>query len=209
MSAVTDFAKAFSKSTKSNCKSIETLFTQVIEKLEDGEALNAVLADLTEQYKKPTKNTKSRPKSAYLIFCDEHRPLVKQALLDDGDDAKPASVMRALGAKWKAISEEDKARYQSLAGEAKNMLSEDASCETECKTKCEGKSKAKCETECKTKCAKAKAAAAPKAEKAPKAKEVKAAAPKAEKAAKPVKAEKAPKAKKAKKPVDEEEVADE
>jgi len=57
-----------------------------------------------------------RAKSAYIYFCSAMRATVKAEL---GDDAKATEVTRALGARWKQLSDEEKKPYQESADEDK------------------------------------------------------------------------------------------
>lgn len=63
-----------------------------------------------------SSNTKpKRPQSAYMFFSKAARNQVK----DDFPDAKPSEIMKVLGERWKALSEEDKAMFNKLAMEDK------------------------------------------------------------------------------------------
>lgn len=66
--------------------------------------------------KKPKK-----PLSAFMIFSNAHRAIVKE----ENPDASFAETGKLLGAKWRAASEEEKGRYQKLAIEDKARYQRD------------------------------------------------------------------------------------
>eukprot|EP00695_Tsukubamonas_globosa_P003436 TRINITY_DN631_c0_g1_i4.p2 TRINITY_DN631_c0_g1~~TRINITY_DN631_c0_g1_i4.p2 ORF type:complete len:140 (-),score=64.84 TRINITY_DN631_c0_g1_i4:231-590(-) len=75
--------------------------------------------------KKRTKATKDpnapkKPLSAYMFFCADKRPEVKE----EQPDLKPPQVLKALGEKWREISEEDKKPYEKKAEEDKKRYAE-------------------------------------------------------------------------------------
>eukprot|EP00798_Chlamydomonas_sp_ICE-L_P029001 gene29001-32194_t len=56
--------------------------------------------------------------SAYFVFCDENRAAEKEKILAElGEGAKVsvADVAKALGQKWKTVSEEEKQRFKEVA----------------------------------------------------------------------------------------------
>jgi len=60
----------------------------------------------------PPKAAGERKTTAYQAFCSEQREAVKAEL---GAGVKPAEVTKALGARWKALSDEDKQLYSDMA----------------------------------------------------------------------------------------------
>lgn len=56
----------------------------------------------------PVPDTKAKKPSAYINFVKEVRPVVK----DELPDLQPKEIMSELGKRWKALSEEEKARYK-------------------------------------------------------------------------------------------------
>ena len=55
--------------------------------------------------------------SAYFTFCDEHRAQTKADILDETgfDKISVAQVAKALGEKWKKLSDEEKKQYKEKA----------------------------------------------------------------------------------------------
>lgn len=66
-----------------------------------------------------------RPMNAYMHFCAESREEVKK----ENPDAKAKDILHLLGDKWKALSEEEKKKYNDLAAKDKERY------EKECKEK--------------------------------------------------------------------------
>lgn len=66
-----------------------------------------------------------RPMNAYMYFCAESREEVKK----ENPDAKAKDILHLLGDKWKALSEEEKKKYNDLAAKDKERY------EKECKEK--------------------------------------------------------------------------
>ncbi len=70
----------------------------------------------------PSKLVKKalRGPTAYFVFTEQHRAEAKEELLRAGGrDAKVsvAQVAKALGDKWRGLSDEEKARYKELAAQ--------------------------------------------------------------------------------------------
>lgn len=57
--------------------------------------------------KEKDENEPKRPKSAYLLFCEDKRPELKKQL----PNFKPKEIMIRLGEAWKKLSEEEKKPY--------------------------------------------------------------------------------------------------
>jgi hypothetical protein len=66
------------------------------------------------------KDVPKRSKSAYLFFCAEKRPEVKESNPNMG----PMDVTRELGRLWKELSDEEKIPFQELAKESKEKKQE-------------------------------------------------------------------------------------
>ncbi|KAK0554622.1 Non-histone chromosomal protein 6 [Tilletia horrida] len=80
---------------------------------------SAAASSSKDEKKKRVRKDKSAPKkakSAYIIFCSEYRDRVK----DENPTAGFGDVGRILGAKWKAMSDKDKAPY--LKAQEKDKL---------------------------------------------------------------------------------------
>jgi hypothetical protein len=60
-------------------------------------------------------NTVKRNKSSYMFFCQEIRPDV----LGKNPECKPNQTMTKLGERWRLLSDEEKAKYEIMAGEDK------------------------------------------------------------------------------------------
>ena len=58
------------------------------------------------------KTKAKRPPSAYLLYCAEARGALPEGM-------KVPEQAKMLGAQWKALGEEEKARFQAQAAEAK------------------------------------------------------------------------------------------
>ena len=68
--------------------------------------------------KKPAGDKPKRNKTGYLLYADEVRPAIKAELtaaLEEGEKLKPQDVVKAIGAKWKAESDEVKEEWKSKA----------------------------------------------------------------------------------------------
>ncbi|KAG2442352.1 hypothetical protein HXX76_002438 [Chlamydomonas incerta] len=60
--------------------------------------------------------------TAYMIFCNEHRESVRQRLAAEGLEKIAVTVVaKELGQLWKALSDEDKAKYRVQAEELKQQ----------------------------------------------------------------------------------------
>ena len=70
---------------------------------------------------KKTKNVTDKPKkpkTGYLLFCDEVRPDVKAELMStmqEGEKLKGSEVVKGCAAKWKELSDESKATWNDMA----------------------------------------------------------------------------------------------
>lgn len=72
-----------------------------------------------EKAKKPKKvkdpNEPKKPKSAYIFYVEEHQPAIKNA----NPGSKPNEIFAILGAKWKALDDSKKKKYNDMSDKAK------------------------------------------------------------------------------------------
>ena len=71
-----------------------------------------------------TKNTKDAPKrgrTAYIFFCTEQRPFLKE----EDPDLNTKEITSRLGAKWKSLSDDEKSPYTKLAEKDKKRYEEE------------------------------------------------------------------------------------
>mmetsp|Transcript_9990 Transcript_9990/g.25382 ORF Transcript_9990/g.25382 Transcript_9990/m.25382 type:complete len:202 (+) Transcript_9990:41-646(+) len=72
---------------------------------------------------KPEKKKSTRPKSAYLHFCNDARAKITDELRTTmGSDFKPTAVMKVLGARWQSLDAATKLKYQAKAAEEKALF---------------------------------------------------------------------------------------
>ena len=67
------------------------------------------------------ENHVKKAKSAYNCFCEELRPKV----MADIPDIKPKDVLKELGARWKATSDDARKKYQDLAAKDKERYNKE------------------------------------------------------------------------------------
>tara|TARA_Y100000589_G_C27082267_1_gene600178 strand:+ start:322 stop:1092 length:771 start_codon:yes stop_codon:yes gene_type:complete len=110
-----------------------------------------------------SKQTDDKPKTkrgptGYLMYTASMRPEVKaelEAALGEGEKLKPQSVVTQLAAKWKALSDDDRAEWNEKAKASSPAQSEseeekaEPKAKTEPKAKAESKAKAKSEPKAK------------------------------------------------------------
>jgi hypothetical protein len=70
---------------------------------------------------KKTKDGPKRGRTAYIFFCTEQRPVLKE----EDPDLNTKEITSRLGAKWKSLSEDDKSPYIKLAEEDKKRYEKD------------------------------------------------------------------------------------
>ena len=100
-------------------KMVETL-TKRIEELEK---LNGVVQEVVDdkktkkakKEKKPVDPTKPKKTSGYLVYSGTIRTEVKEKLIADGGEGKPKEVIKAIAARWKELSDEEKAVWNEKA----------------------------------------------------------------------------------------------
>lgn len=77
-------------------------------------------ASIVEATTKPKKTSKPRAANAFMRFSKEQRPHVKT----EEPDLAPKDILRSLGKRWQALSEDDKLPYQEAYELAKQKLLE-------------------------------------------------------------------------------------
>jgi len=100
-------------------KMVETL-TKRIEELEK---LNGVVQEVVDdkktkkakKEKKPVDLNKPKKTSGYLVYSGTIRTEVKEKLIADGGEGKPKEVIKAIAARWKELSDEEKAVWNEKA----------------------------------------------------------------------------------------------
>ena len=73
--------------------------------------------------KKKDPNAPKRPRSAYILYCQENRSAVKTA----NPDFKPSELMSKLGEMWKNLSKEDKQEFVEQAESDKERYNKERS----------------------------------------------------------------------------------
>jgi len=82
---------------------------------------NEVADDKKKTKKKKATGEPKKGKSAYIFFCAEERPLLKE----ENPEMPAKEVLVELGARWKALADKDKKKYNDLAAEDKKRYEED------------------------------------------------------------------------------------
>lgn len=104
-----------SESIRSNSISLIEKVCQELGKPDESERLIKLFIDDSIRVKKfKDKHAPKKAKSAYMCFCDQHRPQVKKSL---GDKADFSSTVKKLAADWKALT--DKSEYEKAAEQDK------------------------------------------------------------------------------------------
>ena len=114
-------------STNTMAMTIEQL-TKMVEtlnkRIDELEKMNGVVAEPLEEKKggkkekkekKPVDPNKPKKRSGYLIYSNSVRAEVKEQLIAEGGEGKPKEVVQAIAAKWKELSEEEKAVWNNKA----------------------------------------------------------------------------------------------
>ena len=65
--------------------------------------------------KKEVDPNKPKKTSGYLIYSSSVRQEVKAKLIEDGGEGKPKEVVQAIAAKWKELTDEEKAVWNEKA----------------------------------------------------------------------------------------------
>jgi len=76
--------------------------------------------------KKPVDPNKPKKTSGYLIYSNSVRAEVKEQLIADGGEGKPKEVVQAIAAKWKELTDEEKAVWNEKAKTPPASEDEDA-----------------------------------------------------------------------------------
>jgi hypothetical protein len=128
-------------------------------------------ADKATKSKGKSKDDADKPKTkrgptGYLLFSKEERPAAKETLMADLEEdtkLKPQDVVREIASRWKALSETEKAVWNSQAADIKSEASSVAASEDDTSVVASDDDEAKPKAETKTD-PKAKAKAKPKVE---------------------------------------------
>ena len=75
-----------------------------------------------EKEKKAVDPNKPKKTSGYLLYSADVREQVKAKLIEDGGEGKPKEVVQAIAAKWKALTDEEKALWNDKAKAAKEHV---------------------------------------------------------------------------------------
>jgi hypothetical protein len=134
-------------------------------------------ADKATKSKGKSKDDADKPKTkrgptGYLLFSKEERPAAKETLMADLEEdtkLKPQDVVREIASRWKALSETEKAVWNSQAADIKSAASSVAASEDDTSVVASDDDEAKPKAETKAK-AKAKPKVEPKEDAEPKKK---------------------------------------
>ena len=98
-------------------KMVDSLTKRIdeLEKLNSGTTQEKKALKKEKKVKKPVDPDKPKKTSGYLIYSNSVRAEVKAQLITDGDDGKPKDVVRAIAAKWKQLSDEEKVVWNDQA----------------------------------------------------------------------------------------------
>ncbi len=72
--------------------------------------------------KKEVDPNKPKKTSGYLLYSADVREQVKAKLIEDGGEGKPKEVVQAIAAKWKALTDEEKAVWNDKAKATKEPV---------------------------------------------------------------------------------------
>ena len=114
-------------------ETMESCVAKLSEKygFDEKEALEFLEIDGLKEKKKDKKEKKekkavdpNKPKktSGYLLYSADVREQVKAKLIEDGGEGKPKEVVQAIAAKWKALTDEEKALWNDKAKAAKEHV---------------------------------------------------------------------------------------
>ena len=101
-------------------KSMEEIFKLIATKFSGEDFTADDIMEFMKETKKGGANIKDpnkpkRAKSAYLFYCDDHRPKILDSLRKKKKKVNIAEVSKQLGAKWKGLSDTTKAPYEAKA----------------------------------------------------------------------------------------------
>lgn len=114
-------------------ETMESCVAKLSEKygFDEKEALEFLEIDGLKEKKKDKKEKKekkavdpNKPKktSGYLLYSADVREQVKAKLIEDGGEGKPKEVVQAIAAKWKALTDEEKALWNDKAKATKEHV---------------------------------------------------------------------------------------
>ena len=112
-------------------KMVETLTKRVDELEKQNEVAKEVVGDKKgnkkeKKEKKEVDPNKPKKTSGYLIYSNSVRSEVKEQLIADGGEGKPKEVVQAIAAKWKELTDEEKAVWNEKAKTPPASEDEDA-----------------------------------------------------------------------------------
>jgi hypothetical protein len=99
-------------------KKVETKKVVPTKKIEPPKAKGKAKADVASSSNAPPPDKPKKKKAnGYLLYANENRAAIKEEMMADRDGEKvpPAEVVKALAAKWKALSDEEKAEWTEKA----------------------------------------------------------------------------------------------
>tara|TARA_B100001094_G_C18145745_1_gene780557 strand:+ start:86 stop:466 length:381 start_codon:yes stop_codon:yes gene_type:complete len=101
----------------------EKLITKVCIELEKEDRAEEIIDKLlTTKLHKIKKmkdpNAPKKPKTAFMMFCNEYRPIFQK----ENPEVKMGGISKLLGQKWKSLSEEEKEKYCILNEEDKQRF---------------------------------------------------------------------------------------
>ena len=88
------------------------------------EELVGKLLDKPEWKAKKDPNKPKRPKSAFLLYCDDERPKLiekEKKTLKSGEKFNLGAVQKKLGVNWKKLSAEKKQKYEEAHEQSKEQ----------------------------------------------------------------------------------------
>ena len=118
--------KIFKDKDAEGVKEYEKMAADDKERYEEEKKNYVPAVEENQDDKKKTKKKKAegepkKGKSAYIFFCADERPIIKE----EHPDMPAKEILAELGARWKKLSEEDKEQYNKLAAEDKKRYEED------------------------------------------------------------------------------------
>lgn len=97
----------------------EETASEVMKKLQKKRtAINRILQKAGGVQRRKDPNAPTKPRSAYIMFCVEHRPKIAKEHTDQKE------VMVALGQAWKSLSDRERHRYEKKAQEDRRRYEE-------------------------------------------------------------------------------------
>jgi len=107
-------------------ETMEACVTKLSEKygFDEKEALEFLQIDGLKEKKDKKEVDPNKPKktSGYLLYSADVRQQVKTKLIEDGGEGKPKDVVQGIAAKWKALTDEEKAVWNDKAKAAKEPV---------------------------------------------------------------------------------------